>query len=166
MGVLSIGPSALAVARFGARAVLVTGTLLVAVALALFARAPADGSFLADVFPAMLLGGIGAPLAFLSLFFTAMGEVPEREAGLASGLITTAQQIGGALGLAVLASVAASRTESAGGAAGSELHSGFRLAFVLSAVLALATAVIAAVVLGGRREPDEPAEPEPAPAEA
>jgi hypothetical protein len=146
--------------------VLVTGTLLVTLGLALFARAPVDGSFVADVFPAMLVCGIGAPLAFLSLFFTAMGEVPEHEAGLASGLITTAQQIGGALGLAVLASIAATRTEAVAGALEEGLHSGFRLAFVVSAVLALATAALAVVVIGGRRRSEEPAEPEPARSEA
>lgn len=159
MGALSIGLSALAVSKFGARNVLVFGTVLVTVGLALFARSPVDGSFAADILPGMLVCGLGAPLAFMSLFFTAMGEVPEHEAGLASGLITTSQQIGGALGLAVLASLAAARTDSVAGsggeAAASALNSGFRLAFVISAALALVTALLAAVLIRGRAEAAE-----------
>ena len=82
-----------------------------AVGLLLFARAPVDGTFVADVLPAMLLLGFGAGMAFNPVLLAAMGDVREEEAGLASGVVNTAFMMGGALGLAVLASLAASCTE-------------------------------------------------------
>ena len=110
MAVFSLGLSARLVMRFGIRAPLGVGLGLAALGLLLFARAPVDGSLI-DVLPSMVLLGIGAGMAFNPLLLAAMGDVPQEEAGLASGVVNTAFMMGGALGLAVLASLAASRTE-------------------------------------------------------
>jgi MFS family permease len=129
---------------------LVVGMALLAVSLLLFARAPVGGNFFVDVLPGMLLLGFGASFAFLTVILASVSGVPERDAGLASGLVNTAQQLGGALGLAVLASVAASRTEGLRGA-GSEpvaaLNAGYHAAFLLSAIFVALAAVLAAALL-------------------
>ncbi|MEO8081195.1 MAG: DHA2 family efflux MFS transporter permease subunit, partial [Caldimonas sp.] len=107
MAVCSLGLSARIVTRYGIRWPLVAGLSVAAVGLVLFARAPVDGHFLVDVLPGMLLLGVGAGIAFNPLLLAAMGEVDENEAGLASGIVNTSFLMGGALGLAVLASLAA-----------------------------------------------------------
>src|SRR5437764_442669 len=111
MGAFSIGLSAKLVMRFGIRRPLATGLLLAAVGLVLFARAPVGGSFLVDVLPSMILLGFGAGMAFNPVLLAAMSDVEQSESGLASGIVNTAFMMGGALGLAVLASIAASRTD-------------------------------------------------------
>jgi predicted MFS family arabinose efflux permease len=111
MGVFSLGLSAKLVMRFGIRAPLAAGLALAGVGLVLFARAPVDGNFVVDVLPSMILLGLGAGMAFNPVLLAAMSDVEPSEAGLASGIVNTAFMMGGALGLAVLASVAASRTE-------------------------------------------------------
>ena len=113
MGVLSLGLSAKLVMRFGIRPPLAAGLLLAAAGLALFARAPVDGSFVVDVLPSMILLGLGAGMAFNPVLLAAMSDVEPDEAGLASGVVNTSFMMGGALGLAVLASLAASRTRDA-----------------------------------------------------
>ena len=95
--------------RFGIRAPLAVGLSLAAVGLLLFARAPVDGSFLVDVLPSMMLLGFGAGMAFNPVLLAAMSDVEPSEAGLASGVVNTSFMMGGALGLAVLASLAAAR---------------------------------------------------------
>ena len=111
MGALSVGLSAKLVMRFGIRPPLGVGLSIAAVGLLLFARAPVDGSFVVDVLPPMILLGLGAGMAFNPVLLAAMSDVEQREAGLASGVVNTSFMMGGALGLAVLASLAASRTE-------------------------------------------------------
>ena len=111
MGAFSIGLSAKLVMRFGIKPPLVAGLGLAAVGLALFARAPVDGNFVVDVLPSMILLGIGAGMAFNPVLLAAMSDVEPSEAGLASGVVNTSFMMGGALGLAVLASLAASRTD-------------------------------------------------------
>ena len=111
MGVLSVGVSAKLVIRFGVRLPLAAGLGLAAVGLMLFARAPVDGNFVVDVLPSMILLGIGAGIAFNPVLLAAMSDVEPSDAGLASGIVNTSFMMGGALGLAVLASVAAARTE-------------------------------------------------------
>ena len=98
--------------RFGIRRPLAAGLLLAAVGLVLFARAPVDGSFVVDVLPSMILLGFGAGIAFNPVLLAAMSDVAPEESGLASGVVNTSFMMGGALGLAVLASLAASRTDS------------------------------------------------------
>jgi EmrB/QacA subfamily drug resistance transporter len=138
------------VLRFGIRPPLVAGLALAAASLALFSRAPVDGSFLTDVLPSMLLLGAGAGIAFNPVLLAAMGDVEPHEAGLASGVVNTSFMMGGALGLAVLVSLSTWRTESlaADGLSRLEaLNGGFQLAFAAGAVAALAAAVIGGTFL-------------------
>ena len=111
MGAFSIVLSARLVLRFGIKPPLVAGLGLAAIGLALFARAPVDGNVLTDVMPSMILLGIGAGMAFNPVLLAAMSDVAPEEAGLASGVVNTSFMMGGALGLAVLASLAARRTD-------------------------------------------------------
>jgi EmrB/QacA subfamily drug resistance transporter len=148
MGAFSIGLSAKLVMRFGVKPPLAIGLLLASAGLLLFARVPVDGSFVVDVLPPMILAGIGAGMAFNPLLFAAMSDVEQSESGLASGVVNTAFMMGGALGLAVLASIAASRTDSlvAGGASELEaLVGGYHVAFLVGALFAAAAAVTGAV---------------------
>jgi EmrB/QacA subfamily drug resistance transporter len=141
MGVLSLGISAKIVLRFGIRAPLATGLGLFALGLALFARAPADGTYVLDVLPSMLMLGLGGAISFNPLLLAAMSDVDPTESGLASGIVNTSQMMGGALGLAVLASLAASRTsslEAAGRDAAAALNGGYHLAFAIGTAFALA----------------------------
>ncbi|WP_026384370.1 MFS transporter, partial [Achromobacter xylosoxidans] len=116
MAAFSLGLSAKLVMRFGIRGPLATGLLMAALGLALFARAPVDGHFAADVLPGMLLLGLGAGIAFNPMLLAAMSDVEPGQSGLASGVVNTAFMMGGALGLAVLASLAAARTAALAGA--------------------------------------------------
>jgi len=150
MGAFSIGLSARLVMRFGIKPPLVTGMLLVGAGLALFARAPVDGSFVVDVLPSMVILGIGVGMAMNPVLLAAMSDVRQEEAGLASGVVNTAFLMGGALGLAVLASLAASRTDSLTAAGASELAAltgGYHLAFVVGATFAVVAAAIGAALL-------------------
>jgi EmrB/QacA subfamily drug resistance transporter len=153
MGVLSIGVSAKLVMRFGIRKPLAAGLLVAAVGLILFARAPVGGSFVVDVLPAMCLLGFGAGIAFNPVLLAAMSDVAPEEAGLASGLVNTAFMMGGALGLAVLASIAAERTDSLRSTGHNEvtaLTGGYHIAFVVGALFAVAAATIGATLLRQR----------------
>jgi MFS family permease len=153
MAVFSLGLSARIVMRFGIKRPISVGMALVAFGLLLFVRAPVDGNVLVDVFPAMIVFGIGAGLAFNPVLLAAMSDVEQSEAGLASGVVNTAFMMGGALGLAVLASLAASRTNTLkadGETALAALNGGYHVAFALGALFALAAGVVAAVFL---REP-------------
>jgi EmrB/QacA subfamily drug resistance transporter len=150
MGILSIGLSARLVLRFGIRPPLATGLGLAAVGLLLFARAPADGSFVVDVLPSMILLGLGAGMAFNPVLLAAMSDVEPHEAGLASGVVNTSFMMGGALGLAVLASLAASRTDTllaAGETQAAALTGGYHVAFLVGALFAAAAGVIGAALL-------------------
>ena len=150
MGAFSLGLSAKLVMRFGIRRPLGVGLSLAALGLLLFVRAPVDGSFAADVLPSMVLLGFGAGIAFNPLLLAAMSDVAPGEAGLASGVVNTAFMMGGALGLAVLASLAASRTDSLL-ASGEDplfaLNGGYHVAFLAGAVFAVAAATLGTVLL-------------------
>jgi MFS family permease len=153
MGFLSLGFSAKLVMRFGIRAPLAAGLGFAALGLFLFARAPVDGNFAIDVLPSMVLLGLGAGIAFNPVLLAAMGDVEQSEAGLASGIVNTAFMMGGALGLAILASLAASRTDSlrdAGDIEAAALTGGYHLAFIVGGLFALGAAVLGATLL---REP-------------
>ena len=150
MGAFSIGLSAKLVLRFGFRKPLATGLLLAAAGLLLFVRAPVDGSFVVDVLPSMILLGFGAGIAFNPVLLAAMSDVEPSESGLASGLVNTSFMMGGALGLAVLASIAASRTHSlrvGGSGELSALTGGYHLAFLVGAAFAATAAVIGGTLL-------------------
>jgi EmrB/QacA subfamily drug resistance transporter len=158
MAVLSLGLSAKLVLRYGIRAPLAVGLGLAAAGLALFARAPVDGVFVVDVLPSMILLGLGAGMAFNPVLLAAMSDVEESEAGLASGIVNTSFMMGGALGLAILASLAASRTGSLAASGDSPLVAltgGYHAAFLVGALFAGAAAVIGALLL---RESAAPAE--------
>jgi EmrB/QacA subfamily drug resistance transporter len=168
MGALSIGLSAKLVMRYGIRPPLAAGLLLAGTGLALFARAPVDGSFVADVLPAMILLGIGAGVAFNPVLLAAMSDVEPEDAGLASGVVNTSFMMGGALGLAVLASLAASRTDTLLASGEDQLVAltgGYHLAFVVGALFAVTAAVVGAAFLRPRPAPAEEGAPrlEPSP---
>ncbi len=150
MAAFSLGLSAKLVMRFGIRAPLMVGLLLAAAGLLLFAHAPVDGTFAVDVLPAMLLLGVGAGMAFNPVLLAAMSDVEPKDAGLASGVVNTSFMMGGALGLAVLASVAAARSgelTAAGEQAAAALAGGYHVAFVIGAVFAAAAGVIGGTLL-------------------
>jgi EmrB/QacA subfamily drug resistance transporter len=150
IGALSLGFSARLNLRFGAQATLVPGLVLVLAALLWFARVPVDGSYLVDVLPVMVLLGTGAGLAFPSLTTLAMSGATPDESGLASGVVNTSLQVGGAFGLALLASLALGRTEGllAGGEqAAAALVGGYHLAFLIAAILVIGAIGLALTVL-------------------
>jgi len=153
MGALSIGVSARLVMRYGIRKPLGAGLLLAAAGLALFVRAPVDGSVAVDILPSMLLLGIGAGIAFNPVLLAAMSDVAPEESGLASGLVNTSFMMGGALGLAILASIAASRTStltSAGESSAAALTGGYHAAFLGGAIFALTAAALGVGLLRAR----------------
>ena len=138
--------------RFGPRNVLVAGLFAVLAGLLLFARAPVQADYVADVLPSMLLLGVGAGLSFPAMVSLAMSAATPSDAGLASGLVNTAQQVGGALGLAVLATLSTTRTEARLGEGASNaaaLVDGYQLAFLVGAGFAAAGIALAATVLEG-----------------
>jgi EmrB/QacA subfamily drug resistance transporter len=149
MGALSLGLSAKLVMRFGIKLPLAVGLSFAAAGLLLFSRAPLHGQFLLDVLPGMVLLGVGAGIAFNPVLMAAMSDVAPAESGLASGVVNTSFMMGGALGLAVLASLAASRADSLRAAGDSQLGSllgGYHLSFLVGAIFALAAAATGALL--------------------
>ncbi len=150
IGVMSLVLSPRLNARFGARATLLAGLVLLAVGLGLLTQAPVDAGYVADILPTMLLFGIGAGLCFPALMTLAMSGVTPGEAGLASGLVNTSLQVGGAVGLAVLATLSTSRTEGLladGQSTASALVDGYHLAFAVAAGLVIVAIALAVAVL-------------------
>jgi len=144
IGVCSAVVTPRLVGRLGTRPPFVAGAGLLALGLLLFALAPAGGSYVVHVLPGMLLIGAGGGTLFMPLMLAATTSAGARDAGLASGLVSTSQQLGGALGLAVLATVAASR---------SDALAGFHVAFAVAAALALTAALGGAALLRGVSRP-------------
>ncbi|CAB3800458.1 MFS transporter [Paraburkholderia fynbosensis] len=149
MGFFSLGLSARVVMRFGLRRPLAMGLLVAACGLAWFARAPVDGSFVPDVLPGMILLGFGAGIAFNPMLLAAMSDVDPADSGLASGIVNTSFMMGGALGLAVLASLAAARSDALQASAGAiaALNSGYHVAFLCGAIFAAAAGVLGGLLL-------------------
>jgi MFS family permease len=150
IGTLSLGFSERLTMRFGPKATLLPSLAFIAAGLLLFARTPVDGRYAVDVLPVMVLLGTGAGLAFPALMTLAMSSATRSDSGLASGLVNTSLQVGGALGLAVLATLATTRTDSllAGGAStASALTSGYHLAFLIGAGLVVVAVAVALAVL-------------------
>jgi EmrB/QacA subfamily drug resistance transporter len=157
MGGLSLGFSEKLIMRFGARNTLIPGFILVTIALLLFARTPVDGNYLTDLLPPFLLIGIGIGTSFPGIMTLAMSGATPQDAGLASGLVNTSMQVGGAVGLAVLATLSTERSENliaAGQSNAAALTSGYHLAYLVGAGLAAVSVLIAIFVL----------QPTPAPA--
>ena len=150
MGTLSLGYAERLIMGVGAKTALVAGLTVAGAGLLLFARAPVDGTWAIDVLPVMLLLGVGAGLAFPALMTLAMSGATPSDAGLASGLINTTTQVGGAIGLAVLATVSTERTDGLladGHSNASALNSGYHLAFMIGAVAIAAAVAVALTVV-------------------
>jgi EmrB/QacA subfamily drug resistance transporter len=161
MGVLSLGFTDKLNMRFGPRRVLIFGLSFMLVAMLLFARAPVDGNYIVDLLPAMIVFGIGAGVGFPALMMLAMSGATPQDAGLASGLINTTGQVGGAIGLAVLATVSSERTATllAGGESQVEaLLGGYHLAWLIGAALALVAVLTAVFVLRQEALPEAAAQ--------
>jgi EmrB/QacA subfamily drug resistance transporter len=168
MGVLSLGFTDKLNMRFGPRNVLIAGLGLLLVAMLLFARAPVDGNYLVDVFPTMIIFGAGAGVAFPALMMLAMSGATPSDAGLASGLVNTTGQVGGAIGLALLATISTERTQALlddGESTASALTGGYHVAYLIGAALAVVAIVTAVTVLRSEK-PMAAAHGEPAGAAA
>jgi EmrB/QacA subfamily drug resistance transporter len=156
MAAFSLGISARLVMRFGIKLPMAGGLLLGALGLVLFALAPVDGDFLLHVLPGMVLLGLGAGIAFNPMLLAAMSDVEPADSGLASGIVNTAFMLGGALGLAVLASLAAKYTGTliaSGETPIAALNGGYQLAFAVSAIFAIIAALLGAVRLCHLQQP-------------
>jgi EmrB/QacA subfamily drug resistance transporter len=155
MGLMSLGFTDRINMRFGPRNVLITGLGFLLVAMLLFLRTPVDGNYLTDLFPTMLFFGFGAGVAFPALMMLAMSSATPQDAGLASGLVNTAGQVGGAIGLAVLATISTERTDSLlaeGKSMAEALNDGFHLAYLVGAA-ATAVAILTAVTVMRSQSP-------------
>ncbi|MFN8215781.1 MAG: DHA2 family efflux MFS transporter permease subunit [Solirubrobacterales bacterium] len=164
IGLLSLGFSAKLNLRFGPRATLLPGLGLISAGLLYLSQISAGGSYWSEVLPAMVVIGAGAGLSFPSLMSLAMGGVAPAEAGLASGLVNTSLQVGGALGLAVLATLATNRSIdllAGGDSTNAALTSGYSLAFLIAGGLVAVAIGVAALVLEPLRSPAEATAVEP-----
>jgi EmrB/QacA subfamily drug resistance transporter len=164
MGTLSVRYSERLVTRFGPRNVCIPGLALIMAGLALFTQAPVHAGYVAHVLPVMILLGTGAGLCFPAIMGLAMSGATPEDAGLASGLVNTTAQVGGALGLAVMATLSATRTHhlaAAGQSPASALTGGYHLAFWVAAALVLAAILVAVTVLESAPSPAQPTSDEP-----
>ncbi len=169
MGILSVRYTDRLVMRFGARTMVLAGLALLMAGLALFTQAPVEGNYAYHVFPVMVLLGTGAGLCFPALMTLAMSGATQDDAGLASGLINTTAQAGGALGLAVLATFSVSRSGALienGEPAVSALTSGYHLAFGIGAALVMVAIAVTLTVLEPERQAEPEADVDPAECEA
>ena len=151
--------------RIGVRPIAAAGMVLTVLGMLLFARMPVDGSYAADVLPGMILGSLGMGAIFMPLTLVATTGLEDEDQGLASGLFNTSQQVGGALGLAILTTIAAGQTH--GGSAAAQVH-GFHYAFAGAGVFVAASLVVMVALLRKRHVAriEAAAEPEPALANA
>jgi EmrB/QacA subfamily drug resistance transporter len=160
MGTISLRFSETLVTRLGSKATLVVGLVPIAAAQLLFSRAPVDGSYLVDIVPMSVLLGAGAGMAFPALMNLGMSGATPQDAGLASGLVNTTVQVGGALGLAVLATLSTTRTSSlaaSGHSTAVALTGGYHLAFLIGFALVVAAIVVALAVLRSPARAQAPA---------
>ena len=149
MGTLSLGYAERIIMGIGPRAALIAGLVFSGAGLLLFARSPVDGSYVVDLLAVMLLLGAGAGTCFPALMTLAMSGATRSDSGLASGLVNTTVQVGGAIGLAVLATVASQRTDALradGESTAAALNAGYHLAYLIGAV-AIAVAIVVAVAV-------------------
>ncbi len=176
--IVSAGLASQLVTRIGFKPVFVSGLVLTAIGLAWFAQVSVHGAYVSDILLPSLIAAVGLGFAFVSMTIAAVAGVGPQQAGLASGLINTSQQVGGALGLAILVSVATSKTDSVMTAAGGApsalpgaLTEGFRAAFTVGIGFAVVGAILAAVLISSQTSREHAAaaragELEPAPAAA
>jgi EmrB/QacA subfamily drug resistance transporter len=147
---LSLRAAAQLMMRFGAKPTLIAGLVLVAAGLVVFRSAPVNADYVTDILPVMVLLGVGAGLVFPALMTLAMSAATPEDSGLASGLVNTTQQVGGALGLAVLATLATTRAgtlQAHGASTAAALTGGYHLAFTIAAGLLLSAIAIGLVLL-------------------
>jgi len=150
MGTMSLRVAGPLMLRFGARASLIASLVCVIAGLILFAQTPVVATYATDILPAMVLIGLGAGLGFPSLMTLAMSGATPSDSGLASGLVNTSVQVGGAIGLAVLATLASQRTTerlAAGASKAAALNSGYHLAYLTGAGLVTVALLTATLVL-------------------
>ncbi len=146
MGTMSFRFSAQLNMRYGPKTTLIPSMVAIAAGLLLFARTPVDATYVVDLLPPMVLLGLGAGLAFPSLMTLAMSGATAEDSGLASGLVNTSVQVGGAIGLAVLATLATERTDGLladGESTANALNSGYHLAYLIGAALIGVAIVVA-----------------------
>ena len=145
------------VTRYGVRVVLTTGLSLDAAAMVLFTRLPVDGVYFWDLFPGLIVSGVGMALSFVPMTIAGLTGVRREDAGIASGLINTSRQVGGAIGLAAVTTIVASYTSASTGsglaAVDGELVNGFQAGFLVLAGMALLGAVLSGALLGERHAP-------------
>ena len=150
MAVLTLRYSEPLIMRFGPQRTLIPGLALVAIGLCLFSLAPVDGNYFVHVLPVTLLLGVGVAVCFPALMTLAMSGATQADAGLASGLVNTTAQVGGAIGLAVLATASSTRTEGLiedGESIAAALTSGYHVAFLIGAALVAVAVVVAVTVI-------------------
>jgi hypothetical protein len=150
MGTLSVRYSEQLIMRFGARTCLFPGLAMIALALVYFTRVPVDGNYVTDILPVMVLLGAGAGTCFPALMTLAMSGATPADAGLASGLVNTGAQAGGALGLAILATLSSSRSDhlvAQGASQAAALTGGYHVAFWIAAALIVACIVVGVFVV-------------------
>jgi EmrB/QacA subfamily drug resistance transporter len=148
--VVAAGASQALVTRLGVKPVLITGMVLLGLGLAFFSQVSVGGSYVADLLPGFLLIGVGMGFSFVPISIAALAGITSTEAGLASGLINTSQQIGGALGIAILATVSTTRTDNllaSGTEQAAALTGGFSIAFWVAAAFAVASLVATIALL-------------------
>ncbi|MDA0161485.1 MFS transporter [Solirubrobacter ginsenosidimutans] len=163
--IVSAGLASSLITKFGVKPVLVLGMLLIAVGLFWFAQISPGGTYLGDILFPAIISALGLGFAFVPMTVGAVAGVEPHEAGLASGLINTSQQVGGALGLAILAAVANSRTDSVvetGASMPVALTEGFQTALLVGSAFAVVGAIIAVLFVGSKDvAPDQGGEPVP-----
>ncbi len=150
MGAMSLRYSERLQMRFGPKATLIPAMVSIAAGLLLFALTPVDGNYVTDLVPAMVLIGLGAGTGFPALMSLSMSGATPEDSGLASGLVNATVQVGGAIGLAVLATLATERTDGLladGESSAAALNSGYHLAYLLGAILVIAAIGVALKVL-------------------
>jgi Na+/melibiose symporter-like transporter len=154
--VVAAGFSQALVTRIGVKPVMTTGLVLLTLAYLWYTRMPPDGSYWVDLFPAYFASGIGLAFVFIPLSLAALSGVDEKIAGIASGLLNTSQQIGGALGVAIISTISTTHAEDLladGVPQGEALTEGFQWAFWVIASFAATGAAISALVLRSRDVP-------------
>jgi EmrB/QacA subfamily drug resistance transporter len=157
---IAAGIAAQLLSRVGTRPVIVVGAVIAAAGLYWLSRIPVDGTYLADLFPGLLLVAVGGGGVFVGVTTAANAGVPAEMAGLAAALLNASQQLGGALGLAIFTAVSTSRTNhllAAGAPTSQALDSGFQRALFIGSIFVLAAAVIGLRATNTRGETEEPA---------
>jgi EmrB/QacA subfamily drug resistance transporter len=165
MGVMSMGASARLAMRFGLRNTLIPSLVLIGLALLWFARTPLHADYFVDVLPAMVLMGLGAGVGFPGLMTLAMSGATPSDSGLASGLVNTSAQVGGAVGLALLATIASERTGSlleSGASQAAALNGGFHVAYLVGAALVGVAVIVSLRAMREERSPARASRREPA----